>query len=98
MDASSKRNDSGIKPSSGNKTEDSMTTRTQGWEARTLSASGRPPQRTQTVEEYRRAQADKAIARIEERYRRGHHPRRSLGARLKVSLSAIQLRIVIKLC
>ena len=49
-----------------------MTARTQGWEARTLAASGKPLERQSlTVDEYRRSKADRAIARIEERYRRG---------------------------
>ena len=40
--------------------------------SRTLTASGSPlPQRRLTIDEYRRAQADRAIAKIEERYRRG---------------------------
>src|SRR5215213_4399165 len=60
--------------------EDSMTSRTQSWEgqtkrleARTLTASGATGRvyRGPTVAEFRRAQANKAHARIEECYRRG---------------------------
>ena len=50
---------------------DSMTSRTQGWDARTTRPEAVGPRPRRTVEEFRRGQADKAIARIEECYRRG---------------------------
>ena len=56
--------------STGSGGEDSMTARTQSWEARTQSVTG-SAYRGPTVAEFRRAQADKAHARIEECYRRG---------------------------
>ncbi len=46
----------------------SMTRRTDSVAARTLTASGRPADR---IDQFRRQQADKAIARIEECYRHG---------------------------
>jgi hypothetical protein len=58
------------KGSSGSGAADSMTARTQSWEARTLTVTG-IAYRGLTVAEFRRAQADKAHARIEECYRRG---------------------------
>jgi hypothetical protein len=55
---------------SGSGGEESMTGRTESWEGRTLAASGKRPLRRPTIDEFRRSQADKAIAQIEERYRR----------------------------
>jgi hypothetical protein len=56
---------------SGSGGEDSMVGRTESWESRTLAASGKRPSRRPTIDEFRRSQADKAIALIEDRYRRG---------------------------
>lgn len=59
---------------SGTPTTDSMTGETQGWEGRTtrLSVVGSARQNSRTgIDAFRRSQADQAIARIEEAYRRG---------------------------
>ena len=55
---------------SGTGAEESLTGKTESWESRTLTATG-SAYRGLTVEQFRRAQADKAHARIEECYRRG---------------------------
>jgi hypothetical protein len=51
---------------------DSMTSRTHGWEAQTVAVTASAPYPPrQSIDEYRRKKADRAIAHIEDRYRRG---------------------------